>query len=146
MTTTRARLTTLQPSRQGGAALEFAIVLPVLMTLALGVVDYGRIFATSITLRNAARIGAEQGATHRLTPRTQAVWENRLRTAVLQQIQCVPQFDSGKLVLSFSSTTNAAGLTVVDVSVQYPFETIVDWPGVPHTVLLAERIFIERYR
>ncbi len=141
------RFAVIQPlSRQGGAAVEFAIVLPILMTLALGAIDFGRIYSTSIVLRSATRVGAEQGATHRLTPLTQVVWENRVRTAIQDEMQGVPQFNSAQLSISIASSTNAAGQPQVEVSTHYPFQTIVDWPGLPRTVSLAARVSMEQYR
>ncbi len=49
-------------SNSGGAALELAVVAPLLFLLVIGAVDYGRVFFTSITVANAARAGAEYGA------------------------------------------------------------------------------------
>ena len=49
-------------SRSGGAAVELAVVFPILLLLIIGVVDYGRAFYTSVTVSNAARAGAEYGA------------------------------------------------------------------------------------
>jgi Flp pilus assembly protein TadG len=46
----------------GGAALEFAVVIPVLVLLGIGVVDFGRAFFTGIAVANAARAGAQWGA------------------------------------------------------------------------------------
>ena len=40
------------------AALEFALVLPILLLLILGVMDFGRLFYTKMILTNAAREGA----------------------------------------------------------------------------------------
>lgn len=42
--------------------VELAVVLPVLILIAVGVMDYGRVFFTSIAVSNAARAGAEWGA------------------------------------------------------------------------------------
>lgn len=47
---------------RGGAALEFAVVLPVLLLLGIGVADFGRAFFTGITVASAARAGAQWGA------------------------------------------------------------------------------------
>lgn len=58
---TRA-LESLRSSVAGGAAVELAIVLPVLLLLAIGVADIGRVFFTGITVVNAARAGAQYGA------------------------------------------------------------------------------------
>ena len=41
--------------------VEFALFLPVLILLMIGVVDIGRAFHASITITNAARVGARYG-------------------------------------------------------------------------------------
>ncbi|MGY3564733.1 TadE/TadG family type IV pilus assembly protein [Sinomonas sp. RB5] len=43
---------------RGAAAVEFALVLPVLILLVLGIVDFGRVFNAQQTLTFAARAGA----------------------------------------------------------------------------------------
>ena len=47
-------------SDRGAAAVEFALVVPVLFMLIFGIVDYGRFFFDSISLRQGAREGARQ--------------------------------------------------------------------------------------
>ena len=42
----------------GAAAVEFALVLPILLVLVFGIVDFGRLYFTQITLTDAAREGA----------------------------------------------------------------------------------------
>ena len=49
-------------SESGGAAVELAVVLPFLLLIVAGVVDYGRAYYTATTVANAARAGAEYGA------------------------------------------------------------------------------------
>jgi hypothetical protein len=46
--------------------VEFALVLPMLLILLLGIVDFGRVFAAGITIEAAARDGAEAVALERL--------------------------------------------------------------------------------
>ena len=46
--------------RRGGAVVEFAVVLPLLITLLLGVIEYGWLFMVRQTLQNAAREGCRQ--------------------------------------------------------------------------------------
>ena len=47
--------------REGGAAaLEFALIMPVLFLLLFGIIDYGLLFFDSIGLRQGAREGARQ--------------------------------------------------------------------------------------
>jgi Flp pilus assembly protein TadG len=45
-------------SERGAAAVEFAILLPLLLMLVLGTIEFGRAYNAQITLTNAARDGA----------------------------------------------------------------------------------------
>jgi Flp pilus assembly protein TadG len=51
--------------QRGAAAVEFALVLPVLLLIVLGTVDWGWFFYVSQVVTNAAREGARVGS---LTP------------------------------------------------------------------------------
>ena len=62
MTRLKRRLSQFRQSERGGAMVELAVVLPVLILIAIGVMDYGRVYFTSIAVANAARAGAEWGA------------------------------------------------------------------------------------
>ena len=44
----------------GAAAVEFALVVPILLLLVMGILDYGRFFFDSVSLRQGAREGARQ--------------------------------------------------------------------------------------
>lgn len=44
-------------SERGAAAVEFALLLPLLLLLVLGTIEYGRAYNAQITLTNAAREG-----------------------------------------------------------------------------------------
>src|SRR5262245_18185650 len=48
-------------SRRGGAAVEFALVMPRFMGLVMGALDYGYFFYSSQIVTNAAREGARAG-------------------------------------------------------------------------------------
>lgn len=54
---------------RGQSMVEFALVLPMLLILLLGVADFGRVFAAGITIEAAARNAAEAGAIERLRNR-----------------------------------------------------------------------------
>src|SRR5688500_3796468 len=49
-------------SRRGQSLVEFALVLPMLLVLLLGIADFGRVFAAGIILEAAARNAAEAAA------------------------------------------------------------------------------------
>lgn len=50
------------PSPRGQTLVEFALVLPLLLVILLGVVDFGRVFTAGITMEAAARNAAEAAA------------------------------------------------------------------------------------
>ena len=54
------------PSRRGQSLVEFALVLPMLIVLLLGIADFGRVFQAGIVTEAAARSGAESAALERL--------------------------------------------------------------------------------
>jgi Flp pilus assembly protein TadG len=66
---------------RGNIAIEFAIALPVLATLVLGIADYGMLMYTSASLTGATRAGAEYA---------EAYWNNpsvsNAATATQQQV------------------------------------------------------------
>lgn len=51
-------------NQQGSAAIEFAIILPLLLTLLLGIIEFGYLFNQQISLTQAAREGAREYALH----------------------------------------------------------------------------------
>jgi hypothetical protein len=66
LTTVRLRarraIRNFRRSNPGTALVELAIVLPLLILLAIGAAEFGRIFFAAITVANAARAGAQFGA------------------------------------------------------------------------------------
>lgn len=46
---------------RGAAAVEFALVVPILLLLVFGIIDYGAVYADSISARNGVREAARQG-------------------------------------------------------------------------------------
>ena len=46
----------------GGALVELALVMPVLVVIFVGTIDFGRVFYTSQALTDAARAGVQYGA------------------------------------------------------------------------------------
>ena len=48
--------------QKGQDLMEFALVLPLLLLVVIGVMDIGRLFFSAITITNAARVGARYGA------------------------------------------------------------------------------------
>jgi Flp pilus assembly protein TadG len=51
-------------SSRGQSLVEFAITLPILLLIMVGILDLGRVYFAYISLTNAAREGARYGAAH----------------------------------------------------------------------------------
>jgi Flp pilus assembly protein TadG len=51
-------------SARGQSLVEFAITLPILLLIMVGILDLGRVYFAYISLTNAAREGARWGAAH----------------------------------------------------------------------------------
>ncbi len=56
-----------KPTRddRGAAMVEFAIVLPLLLMLLMGIIEFGRAYNTQISIQAAAREGARELALHK---------------------------------------------------------------------------------
>ena len=54
----------LKKSESGQALLEFALCLPLLLTILCGIIDFGWIYYNQISLNNAAREGARYAVIH----------------------------------------------------------------------------------
>ena len=55
------KLRKLTKSERGSAAVEFALLLPIIATLTFGMIDFGRMLWFQEVLVNATRTGARQG-------------------------------------------------------------------------------------
>jgi hypothetical protein len=85
------RITTADRASRGQSFVEFALVLPMLLVLLLGIADFGRVFAAGITLEAIARNAAEAAAQEYLqlarnAPTVSAVDYGRIHDVALQQV------------------------------------------------------------
>lgn len=54
-------------NEKGQTFVEFALVLPFLVFLIMGIIQFGRAWQNYITITDAARVGAREGAVHTAT-------------------------------------------------------------------------------
>lgn len=115
--------------RQGSAILEFSLMLPILLTLTLLSVDFGRFVHYYIAVTNAARAGAAFGSTQWYATGRKPAWDAAVRQAVVDELTANKWFDSTKLTVPPPVVTQeASGLWRVQVDVTYPFQTLIHWP------------------
>lgn len=73
-------MTSRRPRRlqRGAAALEFAIILPFLVLILLGIIDFGVLMGAQTQISNAAREGARAGALTGLYSRAEGAAKNAI--------------------------------------------------------------------
>src|SRR5438105_4061825 len=81
----RVRVQRVRSRRAGAAAVEFAIVLPVLVTVLLGATDFGRFSYSAIAVANAARAGAAYGSMNSFSSSVSA-WQTGIQNAVTDEM------------------------------------------------------------
>jgi Flp pilus assembly protein TadG len=143
-------------SRESGQALvELSLVAPVLLALVLGIADFCRVFYASIAVSNAARAGAQYGiepaqATNATGIQAAAVQDANLRGFTTANVTPVTYFcicgsdpttvtQRGAATCTAALTSCSAPSVWVDVTTNYTFNTITQFPGFPNTVQLTGR-------
>lgn len=128
--------------QSGAAALELALILPLLLLVSLLGVDFGRFAATYIALANSARAGAAYACMNNYTPSTQAAWTANVQQAASDEMRNqVGDTNIGNLVVTVSSTPEPTGLRRVLVTTEYPFSMTVNWSwlGLPRAFTLRHQ-------
>lgn len=129
--------------RAGTSIVETAILLPAMLLLCCGTMDFARVVYAGIEIASAARAGVQYGA---LTP------GNSGDTSGMAQAALTDAADLGSTVTaSASNFCTCSGATVdctstcsgiapegyVSVTANYTFNSLLPYPGIPQTVLLS---------
>lgn len=138
---TKARL-----HRPGLAATEFAIAGPLLLLLALGGADFGRVMHHYQIVAAAARSGAENAAAHGFTQFSRPFWEAEVRLATVDTMSALPDFNEASLGYSLSERFDTDGVMRFTVDVSYPFRTLIAWPGIPQEFTMRDQVEFRRFR
>jgi Flp pilus assembly pilin Flp len=99
-------------SQRGAAAVEFALVLPMLLVILLGIIECGRAYNVQISLTHAARETARYMAIH-----------NDWAGAVDRGVAAAPSVDLGATAFQANPTTCTAKADV-QVTVTYKLKTV----------------------
>lgn len=122
--------------RRGAAALEFAVVLPVLVVLLAGTADYGRFAATSVAVCNASRAGAGYGCMHPWDNYTAESFMTSCKAKVEEEFSSTPGFNHQNLNVQITSEGTWPNGRV-RVAVSYPFRTVVNWGFIPNSISIS---------
>jgi Flp pilus assembly protein TadG len=133
---TRSTRTPTRSSR-GQSLVEFALTLPLLLLVLIGILDLGRITATYVILENAAREGARYGAVHPssssgIVARAQAEASGTIINPTQMSVtsSCSPCSAGSALTVqvsypfTFITTYLFAGLNTLNISTNATFQII----------------------
>jgi Flp pilus assembly protein TadG len=111
-----------RPGRRAAAAVELAVMLPLLALILVGTCDFARVFYYYLTITNCARNGA--------------LWASDPTTSVYSQYSTVQQAalaDASNLsptpTVTSSNGTDADGHPNVSVTVTYTFQMVSGYLG-----------------
>jgi len=135
---------------RGIAALELALVLPMLVLLLVLVGDFSRVFYSAITLTHAARAGAAYGAQSAVTggdavgiasaARAEAV--NIGTVGVQSSLACACPGTGAVNCVSGSCGTYGPPQMSLSVTATQTFETLIRYPLVPHQLALSRTAIV----
>lgn len=106
-----------QPTqRRGTALIEFSLVLPILLTIIFGIIEFGAIYYNKAIITNASREAARAGIAYTIPRKTST------------EIQAIATFYCGNNLISFSSavspmiTVTGTGVTGTSLVVQISYD------------------------
>lgn len=92
-------------SERGSVAVEFALILPLLIGLLLGIVEFGRAYNAQITVTAAAREGARVMSIQKDIPTAQAA-------VIAASPSLTPQLKNSQILISPAVCTPGSNTTV----------------------------------
>ena len=130
---------------RGQAAVELALVAPVLVVLLMLVGEFLRIYYFTIALNNAARAGVQYGVN---SPANAADLQGMQQAALndgadIDGLHAIAseycQCSDGSSVSCATADACADERVYVEVETSGTFYTLADWPGIPHSIALSGR-------
>jgi Flp pilus assembly protein TadG len=142
----RFALRTNRTNRRGSALIELAIVIPVLLLMCCGAMDFARVIYAGIAIASAARAGVQFGAfspgnAGDIAGMSQAALNdvanqglNNVTTSA--RIFCGCNNSTSEVSCTAATCAGKTPSGYVEVTANYTFNTVVNYPGVPQSVVL----------
>jgi Flp pilus assembly protein TadG len=121
---------------RGQSLVEFGIIVPVLLLLVLGAIDFGRVYFAYVSVTNGARNGAQYAA---LSPEAAADSDGIREAAVADTSDLLDTSETNPEVAVATGTDSGGGL-YADVTVSYTYSTLFPWPGLPDSIDLSRTV------
>lgn len=121
---------------KGQGIVELALLTPVLLLILLVAVDFGRAYSASIEVTSAAREGAAFGS----RSSENANNETAIEDAVLADTPSIYGVAIPRIDIITGTPTDSYGYEQVVVTVNYEFQTLVDYPGIPSSIDISRTV------
>jgi Flp pilus assembly protein TadG len=119
--------------RCAAATVELSLVLPMLVFLLLVGMDYSRVFYASVIVANCARNGAMWMTDPNLADRSAF---DTIDEAVAADASDL----TGTMQVTTNTGTDSSGYEWSEVTVVYPFQTVISYPGIPSQVNISRTV------
>lgn len=125
-------------SERGAVAVEFALLLPILVALLLGIIEFGLAFNSQLQVTNAAREGARAAVVWTPASTASSATVAADNAAIAATSSPAPALKASMITVSFASssgaplTSCAAGATAT-VVISYPYKFLSGWFGTGYT-------------
>ncbi len=124
----RFRPNTDRRGEHGAAMVEFAIILPLLIIVVFGIIEFGRAYNTKITLTHAAREGVREYVLSQSSADAQTVAEN-----------AAVGLDIAQLTFSTPAACNSGNVgSPSTVRLEYPFQLAIPFFSSSPMTLIGE--------
>lgn len=143
MNTVSTKLSQMIGRGDGSAILETAILMPLMIAMIVGTVDFGRAYCTAIEVASAAHAGALYG-TQNPTDTAGMVSASELDAPDVSTLTPVATYgcecsDGSSAVASCTSTPTCTYnyVNYVSVTTTATYTPLIPYPGVPHSLKLS---------
>lgn len=114
-------------NQRGTSAVEFAIVLPLLMVFVFGIIEFGLVFYNKAMVTNASREAARAGIVYRDPPVTEAEIQNVVNDYCQGMLVSFGSSPGAVTTVPSGECVNHGDELVVNVTYQYEFLVIPDF-------------------
>lgn len=138
-------LSRLRRDRSGNALVELAIVTPFIVAITIGVIDFGRGAQTSMSLRSAARVGAEYVSRTGDLGKVSAVVAEAANLDTASLVVTPVMFcecDSGGATCGTYCPDGTTARRFISITTTQAFSTLVPYPLVTNPMHLSGRAIL----
>ena len=118
---TQARINRLVNSLKGQAIVEFTIILPVLILIMFGVIEFGRMMMVEQILASTARAGVREAVLSQTTPTTATIKNTLITNLTAAGVKNVT---TGQVVFTPVDTVAASKDAQISLTITVPFSQV----------------------